>query len=299
MKKITKTILFIVIMFVYCNLSYSQDMITMKTGEDINAKVLEVTTSEIKYKKTDMLDGPIYSVLKTDVLIIRYNNGTKDVFDKQLKIKNNQSEVKKDASKETKTITKQSVTSKKSIFGIKGGLNISSQENTLLSGITSTKSSSLLGFHIGGFFEHKISEKFSIQPELLFSTQGGKLSYNEDFLTPANPLDPSIRDIEIKSSLYYINVPITFKYYLIDKFTIEFGPQVGFLVSSNIKNSSTVLIYKNDYKSLDYGLNFGAGYVVTNNISIGIRYNMGLNNISNSSTEIKNNVFSLSTLYKL
>ena len=55
----------------------------------------------------------------------------------------------------------QSLTSKKSIFGIKGGLNISSQENTLLSGITSTKSSSLLGFHIGGFFEHKISEKFS------------------------------------------------------------------------------------------------------------------------------------------
>jgi len=269
-------------------------MITMKTGEDINAKVLEVTTSEIKYKKTDMPDGPIYSILKSDVLIIRYNNGTKDLFDKQLKINNNQSQVKKDASKETKTITKQSLTSKKSIFGIKGGLNISNQD----SGITSTKSSSLLGFHIGGYFEHIISEKFSIQPELLFSTQGGKLIY-KDFLPP-NLFDPSsIRDIEIKSSLYYINVPITFKYYLIDKFTIEFGPQVGFLVSSNIKNPSTVLIYKEDYKSLDYGLNFGASYIITNNISFGIRYNMGLNNISNSSTEIKNNVFSLSTLYKL
>jgi len=80
MKKITKTILFIAMMFVYSNLSYAQDMITKKTGEDISAKVLEVTTSEVKYKKTDNLEGPIFSILKSEVLIIRYKNGTKDVF---------------------------------------------------------------------------------------------------------------------------------------------------------------------------------------------------------------------------
>jgi hypothetical protein len=80
MKKITKTILFIAMMFVYSSLSYSQDMITKKTGEDISAKVLEVTSSEVKYKKTDNLEGPIFSILKSEVLIIRYKNGTKDVF---------------------------------------------------------------------------------------------------------------------------------------------------------------------------------------------------------------------------
>lgn len=191
------------------------------------------------------------------------------------------------------------INAQKTQFGIKGGLNISSQENTFLSGLTSTKSSSLLGFHIGGFFEHKISEKFSIQPELLFSTQGGKLSYNEDYLTLPNPNDPSIREIENKSNLYYFNIPITFKYYVIDKITLELGPQVGFLVSSKFEYTSTALIPEQNYKSLDYGLNFGASYVITNNISFGIRYNMGLNNISKNSNEIKNNVFSLSTLYKL
>lgn len=80
MKKITKTFLFIAMMFVYSNLSYSQDMITKKTGEDISAKVLEVTSSEVKYKKTDNLEGPIFSILKSEVLIIRYKNGSKDVF---------------------------------------------------------------------------------------------------------------------------------------------------------------------------------------------------------------------------
>ena len=80
MKKITKTILFIAMMFVYTNLTYAQDMITKKTGEDISAKVLEVTSSEVKYKKTDNLEGPIFTILKSEVLIIRYKNGTKDVF---------------------------------------------------------------------------------------------------------------------------------------------------------------------------------------------------------------------------
>lgn len=59
---------------------FSQDLITKKSGEDIQAKVLEVTTSEIKYKKFDNLNGPTFSILKPEVLLIRYENGTKDMF---------------------------------------------------------------------------------------------------------------------------------------------------------------------------------------------------------------------------
>lgn len=80
MKKITQTLLFLATILIISNLSYSQYMITKKTGEDISAKILEVTSSEIKYKKTDNLDGPLFSILKSEVLIIRYKNGTKDVF---------------------------------------------------------------------------------------------------------------------------------------------------------------------------------------------------------------------------
>jgi hypothetical protein len=80
MKKINQKLLLIATIFIISNLSYSQDMITKKTGEDISAKVLEVTSTEIKYKKTNNLDGPLFSILKSEVLIIRYKNGTKDVF---------------------------------------------------------------------------------------------------------------------------------------------------------------------------------------------------------------------------
>ncbi len=59
---------------------YSQDVITQKNGDKINAKIVEVGISEIKYKKFDNQDGPVYSIAKRDVLKIIYENGTTDQF---------------------------------------------------------------------------------------------------------------------------------------------------------------------------------------------------------------------------
>lgn len=77
MKKFFLTVLTTIFTLTVC---FSQDLITKKSGEDIQAKVLEVTTSEIKYKKSDNLNGPIFSILKSEVLLVRYENGTKDMF---------------------------------------------------------------------------------------------------------------------------------------------------------------------------------------------------------------------------
>lgn len=59
---------------------YSQDVITQKNGDKINAKIVEVGISEIKYKKFDNQDGPVYSIAKRDILKIIYENGTTDQF---------------------------------------------------------------------------------------------------------------------------------------------------------------------------------------------------------------------------
>ena len=58
----------------------AQDVITLKDGTNFQAKILEVTPSEIKYKKYSNLEGPVFVVNKTDVLSIRYENGETDVF---------------------------------------------------------------------------------------------------------------------------------------------------------------------------------------------------------------------------
>jgi hypothetical protein len=77
MKKLIFTVLTSIFTLSIC---YSQDIMTKKSGEDVRAKVLEVTSSEIKYKKFDNLDGPTYAMLKSDVVMVRYKDGTKDIF---------------------------------------------------------------------------------------------------------------------------------------------------------------------------------------------------------------------------
>lgn len=78
--KIKKSVFTVLVSIFTISICYSQDMMTTRTGEDVLAKVLEVTTSEIKYKKFDNQDGPTYTILKSEVVMIRYKNGTKDIF---------------------------------------------------------------------------------------------------------------------------------------------------------------------------------------------------------------------------
>jgi hypothetical protein len=75
-----KKLLFILIAVFASISSFSQDIITLKTGDEIKSKVLEVTPDLVKYKKWENQDGPIYSSNKSEVFMIKYINGTKDVF---------------------------------------------------------------------------------------------------------------------------------------------------------------------------------------------------------------------------
>lgn len=56
------------------------DHITLKTGEEIEAKILEINETHVKYKKCSNLEGPTYIKRKSDILLIKYPDGTKDIF---------------------------------------------------------------------------------------------------------------------------------------------------------------------------------------------------------------------------
>lgn len=58
----------------------SCDVIIKRNGDEVLAKIIEIGINEIKFKKCNNLDGPIYSVLKDDIFMIKYSNGEKDVF---------------------------------------------------------------------------------------------------------------------------------------------------------------------------------------------------------------------------
>lgn len=59
---------------------YSQDVIILTDGDEIKAKVTEILSNDIKYKKASNLTGPTYTIAKSKVFMIRYQSGDKDVF---------------------------------------------------------------------------------------------------------------------------------------------------------------------------------------------------------------------------
>lgn len=58
----------------------SQDIIFKKDGTEIQAKVLEVMPDLVKYKIYSSVEGPIYSEYKSEILLIKYEDGRKDIF---------------------------------------------------------------------------------------------------------------------------------------------------------------------------------------------------------------------------
>lgn len=69
----------------------AQDVIVKKDGSTIVSKVLEITSTEVKYKKFTNLQGPTYTVAKTELQAINYENGEKDTFVTENKINKNTS----------------------------------------------------------------------------------------------------------------------------------------------------------------------------------------------------------------
>ena len=58
----------------------AQDVITLRNGDQIRARVTEISQSEIRYKQFDNLEGATRVISRADVFAINYENGTRDVF---------------------------------------------------------------------------------------------------------------------------------------------------------------------------------------------------------------------------
>ena len=66
-----------------CFKAQGQDVIIKKSGEEIKGQVTEILDMEIKYKKFDNLTGPVYSIKKSEVVLIIYANGKKEVINSE------------------------------------------------------------------------------------------------------------------------------------------------------------------------------------------------------------------------
>lgn len=156
-------------------------------------------------------------------------------------------------------------------IGVKAGVNFASQTGDAFPGQNFDREG-ITSYHAGLVAEVKLMDKFSIQPELLYSTQGA---------TYKNAAE------EFKNELGYLSIPVMAKFYLNDSFSLEVGPQASFLLSQkndfDVKNAET----------FDFALNAGLGLKITKSIFVQGRYCLGLTDASKNA-DVKNSTVQLS-----
>ena len=159
-------------------------------------------------------------------------------------------------------------------FGIKAGLNMAGLDIK-----NDQDYDSKAGLYAGGLAHIHISKHFALQPELVFSMQGGE-------------------DQVGRLRLNYLNVPILAQFMFNQGFRLQTGPQAGFLISSQKKVGGVEVDYDNRYSSFDFSWTFGAGYLFPQGIGIDARYNLGINDMDETTVEARNRVFQVGLFYQ-
>jgi hypothetical protein len=158
-------------------------------------------------------------------------------------------------------------------LGFKGGVNFTNVGTT-----TGVTNKSLTGVHFGLFAKLPITDKVAIQPELYFTTKGGKLTYQN-----------VVVDGTAKFNLNYIEVPVLAVFKIFKGFNFQVGPYASYLVNSKVTNASDVTfnfednIQSGDFKKFDTGIVAGFGIEVKK-VEVGVRYNFGLIKVGKDKT---------------
>lgn len=162
-------------------------------------------------------------------------------------------------------------------FGIKAGLNMATINYDKIEDYDSKA-----GLHAGILAHIHISNHFAVQPELVYSMQGGKGT-----------------DHKLQTS--YLNLPVLAQYMFSNGFRLQTGPQLGVLLNAERKADNGVEVDVNDrLKTVDFAWTLGGGYLFPPGIGIDARYNLGLSNINEPSELIKgqNRVFQVGLFYQ-
>lgn len=136
------------------------------------------------------------------------------------------------------------ILSAQTTFGIKAGLNIANIDYN----IPDSSPEGRLGGYVGTLVDFQLSEKFHLQPEVQYSTEG----------------------IE-EGSVSFVNVPVTLKWFFVEGIHINAGPQLGIVIDAE---GGT-----NGLNTTQLAGVFGLGYETSGGFMIDSRFAMGVTSI--------------------
>jgi hypothetical protein len=114
-----------------------------------------------------------------------------------------------------------------------------------------------------GFLLHvPLTSQWSVQPEYIFSQQGGA---------------PEGSGINYK--LNYISMPVLLRYQINGKVAVLAGPQLDMLINAKKDSSGKSYNITHDTEERNFGLTAGIEYAVLKNLGIYVRYMLGINHV--------------------
>ena len=125
----------------------------------------------------------------------------------------------------------------KTKFGVKAGVDFASVK-VKVAGTTATSSET--GFFLGGFATLGVSDKFSVQPELLY--------------------------VAVSDSNFF-SIPVLAKYSFAEKFSALAGPSFNYFSNA-------------DTDKFKVNLDLGASYDITEEIEVNAKYSLGFGDVA-------------------
>ena len=192
-------------------------------------------------------------------------------------------------------------------FGFQAGATFANVQ-VKASGLT-IKTDSKVGFTAGVVASLPLASAIKLRPELNFVQKGAKVDMSESGFVDKTTL-----------TLNYIEVPVNIvfepKMASKGKLFLGAGPSLGFGISGKSKNESsngsggtttdkTDIKFgsdenNDDFKSVDFGLNFIGGYQLANGVFFSASYTLGLSDYSlDPDAKQKNHVFAIRLGYML
>jgi hypothetical protein len=155
-------------------------------------------------------------------------------------------------------------------LGLKGGVNFANQSIKQISqSVGDLSTDGRTGFHAGAYLVLAFSEKWAIQPEIMYSSQGAEI--------------PTLNEM---NKFNYMSIPVLLRWKPISLISIEAGPQFSSLLSVKDTNGDSI---KENFKNGDFGLAAGATVHLPLGLNAGVRYIWGFNDISDvQDREVKN-----------
>lgn len=165
-------------------------------------------------------------------------------------------------------------------FGVKAGPQITSFTH-------STDAKAALLYHAGIFANYSVMDRLQAQAELVFSASGANDTKKDYF----------------KQRHIYLNLPLMAKYQMYDRLSVHTGLQLGLLMKAKLK----VTEGKNegDYDRKDWFNSFevayllGAEYLITKQLSAGMRFNWSLTKLAKDYDKPRQNGIQFFAAYRL